>query len=338
MTDIQPIPGIPALGVGDTLVIGDLHIGVEAHLHSKGIHLTSRTKEMEKMVDRCGDSFGRIVLLGDIKDSVPGSNKQEYREIPVFCDHLLERFREVCVVRGNHDTMIEEFLPAAVRIRPATGMKIGDTGLVHGHTWPSADVMGCETLVLGHEHPHVLFKDKVGSYIPEPCWLRGRFRDAMEGDRYDRLPSSFIVMPAFNPLLGGSPVNEKGTPMLGPVLSSDLVDLDGASVYLLDGICLGRRADLMVSDTRPRMHGRRRIAVRPHPQIYSRPIVVLTGKHMSFKIPTIHVFSKQALGGLHKREGKWLDGPDWKCPGAMSIWMLPRSNIWVDSVKTNFGT
>ena len=30
MTDLQPVPGIPALKIGDTLVIGDLHIGVEA--------------------------------------------------------------------------------------------------------------------------------------------------------------------------------------------------------------------------------------------------------------------------------------------------------------------
>lgn len=252
MTDIQPIPGIPALGVDDTLVIGDLHIGVEAHLRSKGVHLSSRTKEMEKAVEQCGDSFSKIVLLGDIKDSVPGSTKQEYREIPVFCDYLLSRFKEVSVVRGNHDTQIEEFLPGAVRVRPATGIRIGDAGLTHGHMWPSANVMECETLILCHEHPHVLFKDRVGSHMSEPCWLRGSFRDAMEGDRYDRLPSSFIVVPAFNRLLGGSPVNDTGTPMLGPVLSSDMVLLDDASVYLLDGVCLGRRKDIMVTDTRPR--------------------------------------------------------------------------------------
>lgn len=251
MSDIQPVPGIPALGVDDTLVIGDLHIGVEAHLRSKGINISSRTREMEKAVEQCGDSFSRIVLLGDIKDSVPGSTKQEYREIPVFCDFLLSRFDEVSVVRGNHDTNIEEFLPGAVRVRPATGIRIGDAGLVHGHTWPSSQVMGCETLVLGHEHPHVLFRDRVGSRMSEPCWLRGLFRDAMEGDRYARLPSSFIVVPAFNRLLGGSPVNERGTPMLGPVLSSDLVLLDDASVYLLDGICLGRRKDIMVAGPPP---------------------------------------------------------------------------------------
>ena len=32
---IQPVPGIPALKVDETLVIGDLHIGVEAHLGKK---------------------------------------------------------------------------------------------------------------------------------------------------------------------------------------------------------------------------------------------------------------------------------------------------------------
>ncbi len=38
------------------------------------------------------------------------------------------------------------------------------------------------------------------------------------------------------------------TPMLGPVLNSDMVCLDDAKVYLLDGVCLGRRGDIMVED------------------------------------------------------------------------------------------
>ena len=52
---IQPVPGIPALKVDDTLVIGDLHIGVEAHLGKKGVHLTSRT---DKMFDAVMEAAG----------------------------------------------------------------------------------------------------------------------------------------------------------------------------------------------------------------------------------------------------------------------------------------
>ncbi len=246
--DLQPVPGIPALRMGDTLVIGDLHIGVEAHLSAKGVHLTSRTSDMLRTVREAGDGIRRIMMIGDIKDSVPGSTRQEYREIPNFCESLLETFSEVSIVRGNHDTSIEEFVPGAVRIFPATGTVRDGVGLVHGHTWPSPEVMAAKTLVMGHEHPTVLFRDGVGAHMSEPCWMRGRFLSPGPKCRYEILPESYIVVPAFNRLLGGSPINEMQTPMLGPVLNSDMLVLDDAKVYLLDGVCLGRRGDIMVED------------------------------------------------------------------------------------------
>ena len=117
MADIQPVPGIPALKIDDTLVIGDLHIGVEAHMGAKGVHLTSHTDMMfDSIIEAAGTDIDRVIMIGDIKDSVPGSTRQEYREIPAFCDRLLEHFSEVCIVRGNHDTSIEDFVPGALRI------------------------------------------------------------------------------------------------------------------------------------------------------------------------------------------------------------------------------
>ena len=50
MTEIQPVYDIPALKVENCLVIGDLHIGVESHLRSKGFHLVSRTTDMHEAI------------------------------------------------------------------------------------------------------------------------------------------------------------------------------------------------------------------------------------------------------------------------------------------------
>jgi uncharacterized protein len=244
--DIQPVPGIPALKMDGCLIIGDLHIGVETHLMRKGFHIASRTDMMfDAIIEAAGTDINRIVMLGDIKDSVPGSTKQEYREIPVFCDRLLERFDRVDIIRGNHDTNLEEFVPDRISISPATGMRIGDVGLVHGHTWPSVDVMSSRTLLLAHSHPTVLFVDGVGGHSSEPCWMRGKFR-VSSSDSYNQLPEDFVLIPAFNRILGGSPVNIVGEPLLGPVLNSGLVDIDNAEIHLLDGISLGKRSDLMV--------------------------------------------------------------------------------------------
>lgn len=245
--ELQPVHGIPALRADEYLVIGDLHIGIESHLRSKGFHLTSRTDDMfDLIVQAADDSASRLIVLGDVKDSVPGSTKQEYREIPSFFDRLLERFDSVDVVRGNHDTNIEEFLPDHVRIRPASGLKIEDIGFVHGHTWPSKDVMMSETLVMAHDHPAVMFRDGVGRQVNEPCWVRGKFRD-VKTEKYDVLPKNFIIVPAFNKMLGGSPVNIVGEPLLGPIMGGDLIDLENSAVYLLDGVDLGKLSGLMVS-------------------------------------------------------------------------------------------
>ncbi|MDO5862184.1 MAG: metallophosphoesterase [Thermoplasmata archaeon] len=250
MTDIQPVYGIPALMVDYSLVIGDLHIGLESHLRKKGFHLVSHTRDMiGAVLEAAGDEANRLIVIGDVKDSVPGSTKQEYAEIPDFFEELFDRFDMIDVVRGNHDTGIEEFLPGKVKIRPATGLKVGDVGFAHGHTWPSEEVMSAKTLVMAHNHPAVMFRDGVGRQTTEPCWFRGRFSES-SSDRYPVLPEGFVVVPAFNRMLGGSPVNTIGDELLGPVLNSGLLDLDNAHIYLLDGLDLGRRADLMIDGRR----------------------------------------------------------------------------------------
>ena len=247
MIDIQPIHDIPALKIGNTVVIGDLHIGVESHLMKKGFHLQSRTWDMFNTIASI-EKVSRLVVLGDVKDSVPGSSKQEYREIPEFFERLLERFDIVDVVRGNHDTNIEEFLPSRVRVGPASGIVIDNVGLVHGHTWPSRLVMKTDVLVTAHNHPTVMFCDGIGRTATEPCWVRGKFTGP--SDKYEQVPGTFIIVPAFNRMLGGSPVNVEGQELLGPLMNSELVDMKNARLHSLDGIDLGTVSGLLVKNKR----------------------------------------------------------------------------------------
>ena len=244
--DVQPVYGIPALRIDDTYIIADLHIGVESHLRKKGFHLISRTDEMFNTITETAKGCDHLIVLGDVKDTVPGTSRQEYREIPDFFERLKELFSMIDVVRGNHDTNIEEFLPKGIRIRPSTGMRINDVGYVHGHTWPSKDVMECKTLVMAHEHPAVMFRDGVGKQSNEPCWMRGKFRET--SDRYPVMPEEFIIIPSFNRMLGGSPMNVNNGKFLNPLLTDDYVDIDNSELFLLDGINLGKRCDNMVDD------------------------------------------------------------------------------------------
>ena len=242
--EIQPIYAVPALKVNNSLVIADLHIGIEYHLMKKGFNITSRTKDMLDCIIESGKDCNHLIILGDVKDSVPGSSKQEYKEIPDFFERLLEKFAIVDIVRGNHDTNLEEFLPSGVKIRPASGMVSDNIGYIHGHMWPSESVMGSEILIMAHNHPAVMFKDGIGKQMTEPCWIKGNF--IQNNKKFDPCPESFIVMPAFNRMLGGSPMNIFDEKFLGPVMNSGILDLDNSHIYLLDGVDLGKRPNIMV--------------------------------------------------------------------------------------------
>jgi metallophosphoesterase superfamily enzyme len=60
-------------------------------------------------------------------------------------------------------------------------------------------------------------------------------------EKYPNSPTTqILLMPAFNPLCGGTAVNQDT--LLGPFRS--LIDVDNADLYLLDGSSLGKVKDL----------------------------------------------------------------------------------------------
>ncbi|MDD1773545.1 MAG: phosphoesterase [Methanomassiliicoccales archaeon] len=245
---VLPIADHPALGIEDgstILCAGDLHIGIEEELKAKGIHVPSQTFRMEKELLSFRDRYSRLVLLGDIKHQVPGSTKQEYAEIPRFLRAMRRAFMNVDIVRGNHDSQIEGLVPEGIELHPSKGFVVDDIGFAHGHTWPSPQVMSRKTVVMAHNHPSVLFEEGLGNVTAERCWVRCRMKDNAH-QRYNELPDEVIIVPALNRILGGSPINLKGRKLLGPLFSNDMVEVDEAEVYLIDGIYLGTVKNLTV--------------------------------------------------------------------------------------------
>src|SRR5438046_1984288 len=54
------------------------------------------------------------------------------------------------------------------------------------------------------------------------------------------------LVPAFNELCGGMPVNDIRARFLGPLFDEDIVRVDDAAIHLLDGTNLGRLRDIQV--------------------------------------------------------------------------------------------
>ncbi len=242
--DLEPVPDEPALLVGDLLVVADLHIGLEEELREKGVRLPGHAEAMGRKIVSIAERTGaqRFVVLGDVKHLVPRTSSRERRDVYVFFRDLAETFREIYVAQGNHDGTLKAIVPPAVRFKSPYGFRLEDVGFCHGHAWPYKKVMEARTLLMGHNHPAVGFRDPMGHRQILPCWLRAPF--VRRHKRYPRLPREAIIVPAFNELCGGTPLNDVRAKFLGPLFREGLVIRNEATVHLLDGTSLGRLGDL----------------------------------------------------------------------------------------------
>jgi putative SbcD/Mre11-related phosphoesterase len=253
-----------------TLLIADPHLGWEMQLQEKGIHIPSQTPKILNKLTAIIAEYkpDRLVILGDVKYTVISHEFGEWQDIPDFFHKLTSCIDSIAVVRGNHDANLEPLLPENVEFLPATGTVIGDVGVFHGHKWPSPALLGCKTLVMGHLHPVVVFRDPTGCRITRQVWMKAKCDTEalakillqksgikIEGSVAETLKkhygvkakaSEIFIMPSFNDFLGGRPVNETrpreeigSEALIGPVLRSAAVDVDEAELYLLDGIFLG---------------------------------------------------------------------------------------------------
>ncbi len=252
-----PIYGTSALVVSigreRTLVVADLHLGLEGELASKGISLPSQIPKVKerllKLIERRKPD--RLIFLGDVKHNVPIASWQEWRELPGFFEEL-KKLVYVEVIRGNHDGGLDGMIPKDVIIHGAKGIVLGKRrriGLMHGHTWPSPELLNTKLLVAAHNHPAVEFRDEIGGRTIEPIWLRAKldaskFPKKVKGQIKGELPE-LLVMPAFNELVGGAAVNRRiPKELIGPMFKAGAVKLEKAEAYLLDGTFLGEVRDL----------------------------------------------------------------------------------------------
>jgi putative SbcD/Mre11-related phosphoesterase len=232
---------------GNVLIIADLHFGLEYSLAKAGAQLPSQTKRItEHIIDLCKrNKVTQLILLGDIKHTVPITSKQEWRELPNVFLNLLDVVESIDIIPGNHDGNLKRLIPNendGIRFHPASGAVLHGIGFFHGHTWPAPKVLKTNQMIMAHNHPNVLFIDKLGGRVSYSCWVRCRLDRKAASERYPELPSGdpeLIIMPAFNDLGSGTPVNAPKPEFLGPILKHGYINLKSTHVYLLDGTDLG---------------------------------------------------------------------------------------------------
>jgi len=247
---LKIVPGDAALvfstSNSKTLLISDLHLGLEKEMAKKGFRLPAYSVRMVERVKRIAETYGarRLAVLGDVKHTVGKVEDIDWGVVPWFFDTMLDLFEAVEVVPGNHDGSIKTVLPPRVKLDPSQGAVLGEgkdrIGVAHGHAWPSEEAIATRNLVIGHSHFTYEMRDALGSRTRESVWVTSEYdmAELMEGAGYKsklKGKGKLTVMPPFNRLVGGQPINRSKSFEFGPVLSSRSVSLEKADIFLTDG-------------------------------------------------------------------------------------------------------
>lgn len=254
---LEPIPNMPVLSILNrrTIVLADLHLGIEYELIKNGINLPSQTDELLKKIMVIINEFcpKDVIFLGDIKHNVPFASRQEKKEIPNFFSEISD-YSDIYITKGNHDGNLEYLIPTKENIflYEGSGFTYKGIGFFHGHAYPSEDVLSCKTGIMAHIHPVIRLRDDIGISDTLSIWLRvpvnkNRLNNLSKNaknkflNRYEDSRSidmdELIVIPAFNDLCGGLDVNimkSRSFGFLESILSSKKT-----RAYLLDGTDLG---------------------------------------------------------------------------------------------------
>lgn len=240
----MPIWGERALLIEElgALVIADVHIGMEFEYNLQGVNIGIQT---DALVNACRTllekhAAEKLIIVGDIKHTIMAREKEqktlmmrEQREVRHFLKTVGE-IADIVIIKGNHDGALST---RYAEVHGGRGIAMGTISFAHGHCWPHEKIMEGNLIILGHIHPFVRMTATVGYTSIHACWVRGKFRkkEFLQKYRGGNHDMEFIIMPAFNPLCGGVAVNRE---QIGGGIFS-LTDMEGASVYTLDGINLG---------------------------------------------------------------------------------------------------
>jgi putative SbcD/Mre11-related phosphoesterase len=221
--------------IDDTLVITDLHLGYEQSLNMDGIMIPKF--QYQKILKRIMEIMektkaNQVVINGDLKHEFGRITRQEWKEALNFIEFLKENFKEVILLKGNHDNFTR-FIAQKTDLEVYESYTITDFIIMHGDKIPD-NLMAQEksTIIIGHEHPCIGIRN--GERLEKmKCFLKGSYKE-----------KNLIVMPSFNFVTEGSDIlHEKP---LSPFLkhrSSDEFEVYGVENF--EVLHFGRIKDIL---------------------------------------------------------------------------------------------
>ncbi|MGQ9588190.1 MAG: metallophosphoesterase [Thermoplasmata archaeon] len=196
--------GAALLSDDNVLVVADMHLGCEAALEYEGLSIPRvQTKKIESYMVDLIDSVGprRVVVAGDLKHNFSRNLVQEWSDISRFIDALV-RLAPLEVIKGNHDNFLGIILKEfSIPLRKT--IQTGGMTIAHGHE----PLRVRRQIVMGHLHPSVRLKDRIGAGLKDPCFLWDDSR-------------RILVLPALSIVASGVDVaSQLSADRMSPILS-----------------------------------------------------------------------------------------------------------------------
>lgn len=206
---VEPWPAL--ILNNNTLVVSDLHFGIEEELEAEGIHVPSSLAPkiinfIIKPVKEMG--LSEVLILGDVKHEFGYPSPSEWISTKKLITGLKELNVKLRVVRGNHDNYIiaifKEF--NIELIQPSTIIR--EMTFTHGHIPEDELPATTDFIIFGHEHPSIAIKDRLGYIHRFKCLLHGKVGG-----------KTLIILPSLSPAAYGTDVNLKpSSTFLSPFL------------------------------------------------------------------------------------------------------------------------
>jgi len=204
---IKLLKNAPALEYNGHLVIADLHLGIEKEYWHKGYEMPSQNNELLKRIKKIKGKNEKLIILGDLKHNIPNITYRERHELPEFINELKKEFKEVIIIKGNHDGNLERLVDGVVK-----EYFVGDVAFIHGHS-VSKKALKADKIIAGHMHPVYAYKNHIGHRQTKKCFI---------------ITPKIIILPSFTKLSPGS--NELAKPLRKHIEDEERLLLDHTKV------------------------------------------------------------------------------------------------------------
>jgi len=213
-----PINGYPALYIPDlnSTVICDIHLGYEEEVSREGIILPKvQTERVKNRIERMNElvSTKRLIINGDIRHGFEKITKREYREIENFLLFISSFYKEVLLVKGNHDTFIR---PIARKLGFPFVDYLNEREylIMHGHEDNEELIKKSEVVIIGHEHPAIKMISEEGEYKKYLAIFYVPTKSK----------NIFVMVPPFSIFASGTALNERSNSLAGIAKKYSIVE------------------------------------------------------------------------------------------------------------------